>query len=780
MRRYTNSLLKKHPFLAVYFFAVTKFYSIYFQRFLHNRITPWSSHSAIIKPDTIDEVEEMNETLAHKIQHDLPHIREKQIVETLKMLDEGDTVPFIARYRKERTSNLDEVEIRDIQDAAHRIQTLDKRKQEVIKIIDEQQELTPELKKKIEQAPVLQQVEDLYLPYKQKRRTKATIAKENGLEPLAKAAMAFAGDLEQQVPEYVDPEKDLPNTEAVLAGVHEIIAEDAGDRADFREWVRNNTQQYGQLVVKVKRGGKDLDEEGTYQQYYDFNQPIKSIPSFRTLAINRGEKEKILNVKIDVNEAPIMWHLKANTVANHQGFAANVVTDAIEDAYHRFIGPAIEREIRKQLTEVAADHAIDIFGKNLYNLLMQAPLKGKIVMGFDPAYRTGCKLAVVDQNGKYLDKTVIYPHKPASEAKRKAAKGLFIDFINKNHVEMIAIGNGTASRESEQFVADAIKEIKTPIYYVIVNEAGASVYSASQVARDEFPDFSVEQRSAVSIARRIQDPLAELVKIDPQAIGVGQYQHDVPQKQLGEQLDTVVETAVNRVGVNLNTASPDLLVHISGLTKTTAKNIVKFRNESGEFSDRSGLKKVPRLGPKAFEQSVGFLRIIGGKNPLDNTDIHPESYLAAKKLMKNHGLDIAQLGQPAVSDALSNLNLDQEAQAVGVGVETLKDIVKGVETPGRDLRDEMPAPLLRKDVLTMEDLKPGMKLQGTVRNVVDFGVFVDIGVKQDGLVHISKMSRTFVKDPSKVASVGDVVTVWIESVDLDRHRIQLSMVDPEG
>ena len=722
----------------------------------------------------------MNETFAHKIQHDLPHIREKQIVETLKMLDEGDTVPFIARYRKERTSNLDEVEIRDIQDAAHRIQTLDKRKQEVIKIIDEQQQLTPELKKKIEQAPVLQQVEDLYLPYKQKRRTKATIAKENGLEPLAKAAMAFAGDLEQQAPKYVDPEKDLPDTEAVLAGVHEIIAEDAGDRADFREWVRNNTQQYGQLVVKVKRGGKDLDEEGTYQQYYDFNQPIKSIPSFRTLAINRGEKEKVLNVKIEVNEAPIMWHLKANTVANHQGFAANVVSEAIEDAYHRFIGPAIEREIRKQLTEVAADHAIDIFGKNLYNLLMQAPLKGKIVMGFDPAYRTGCKLAVVDQNGKYLDKTVIYPHKPASEAKRKAAKGLFIDFINKNHVEMIAIGNGTASRESEQFVADSIKEIKTSIYYVIVNEAGASVYSASQVARDEFPDFSVEQRSAVSIARRIQDPLAELVKIDPQAIGVGQYQHDVPQKQLGEQLDTVVETAVNRVGVNLNTASPDLLVHISGLTKTTAKNIVKFRNESGEFSDRSGLKRVPRLGPKAFEQSVGFLRIIGGENPLDNTDIHPESYSAAMKLMKNHGLDIAQLGEPAVSDALSNLNLDQEAQTVGVGVETLKDIVKGVETPGRDLRDEMPAPLLRKDVLTMEDLKPGMKLQGTVRNVVDFGVFVDIGVKQDGLVHISKMSRTFIKDPSKVASVGDIVTVWIESVDLDRHRIQLTMVDPEG
>lgn len=722
----------------------------------------------------------MDNTLAHKIQQDLPKIREKQIVETLKMLDEGDTVPFIARYRKERTSNLDEVQIRDIQDAAHRIQTLDKRKQEVIKIIDEQKALTPELKKQIEAATVLQQVEDLYLPYKQKRRTKATIAKEHGLETLAKAAMSFAPDLKQQAAQYVDPAKELPDVDAVFAGVHEIIAEDAGDRADFREWVRQNTQQYGQLVVKVKRGGKELDEEGTYQQYYDFNQPIKSIPSFRTLAINRGEKEKVLSVKIEVNEAPIMWHLKANTVGSHQGFAADVVTDAIEDAYHRFIGPAIEREIRKQLTEVAADHAIDIFGKNLYNLLMQVPLKGKIVMGFDPAYRTGCKLAVVDQNGKYLDKTVIYPHKPASEAKRKAAKGLFIDFINQNHVEMIAIGNGTASRESEQFVADAIKEIKTPIYYVIVNEAGASVYSASQVARDEFPDFSVEQRSAVSIARRIQDPLAELVKIDPQAIGVGQYQHDVPQKQLGEQLDTVVETAVNRVGVNLNTASPDLLVHISGLTKTTSGNIVKFRNENGEFSARSDLKQVPRLGPKAFEQSVGFLRIIGGKNPLDNTDIHPESYSAAKSLLKKHGLTINQLGEPAVSSALSQLNLAQEAESIGVGAATLKDIIKGLETPGRDLRDEMPAPLLRKDVLTMEDLKPGMKLQGTVRNVVDFGVFVDIGVKQDGLVHISKMSRTFVKDPSKVASVGDIVTVWIDSVDLDRHRIQLTMVDPEG
>ncbi|MDM7517032.1 Tex family protein [Lentilactobacillus sp. TOM.63] len=722
----------------------------------------------------------MTDTLAEKIRHDLPKLRIEQISETLKMFDEGDTVPFIARYRKERTGNLDEVEIRDIEAAAHRIQTLDKRKAEVIKIITEQQKLTPQLESEINAATVLQQVEDLYLPYKQKRRTKATIAKEKGLQPLADAALKFAPNLDSLVEQAVDPEKQLPDKAAVFDGIHEILAETFGDRADFRNWVRQNTNQYGALVTKIKRGAKEADEEGTYQQYYDFSQSVKSIPSFRTLAINRGEKEGILSVKIDVNETPIDWHLKANTVGNQTGLAAKIVESAVLDAYSRFIGPAIEREIRKDLSEVAYNHAIDIFGKNLYNLLMQAPLKGKVVMGFDPAYRTGCKLAVVDQNGKYLAKTVIYPHKPAGEAKRKAAKGEFIDFINQNHVEMIAIGNGTASRESEQFVADAIKEIETPIYYVIVNEAGASVYSASKVAREEFPDFSVEQRSAVSIGRRIQDPLAELVKIDPQAIGVGQYQHDVPQKQLSEKLDQVVETAVNRVGVNLNTASPDLLVHISGLTKSTANNIVKYRNEAGQFNDRSDLKQVPRLGPKAFEQSVGFLRIIDGDNPLDNTDIHPESYPATYQLLKQSDLSAADLGKPVVAKKLSQIDLDQTAQSLEIGRETLQDIIKGIETPGRDLRDEMPAPLLRKDVLTMADLKPGMKLQGTVRNVVDFGIFVDIGVKQDGLVHISKMSDHFVKDPSKVASVGDIVTVWIDSVDADRHRIQLTMVEPEA
>lgn len=719
----------------------------------------------------------METTLAEKIQHDLPKIRVKQIAETLKMLDEGDTVPFIARYRKERTSNLDEVEIRDIQAAAHRIQTLDKRKAEVLKLIAEQDALTPKLAAQIKAATVLQQVEDLYLPYKQKRRTKATIAKEKGLLPLAKAATSFSDQLAAQINQAIDPAKDLPDQESVIAGIHEIIAEEVGDSADFRNWIRRHTKRYGVLITKLKRGAKEKDEAGTYQQYYDFSQQVKAVPSYRTLAINRGEKAGILSVKISVDEVPINWYLTSNMVGKHSGLAAKIVKEATLDGYQRFIGPAIEREIRKELSELAAEHAIEIFGKNLYNLLMQAPLKGKIVMGFDPAYRTGCKLAVVDANGKYLDKTVIYPHKPASEAKRKAAEGLFLDFIKKNHVEMIAIGNGTASRESEQFVANAIKKIDFPIYYVIVNEAGASVYSASKVAREEFPDFSVEQRSAVSIARRIQDPLAELVKIDPQAIGVGQYQHDVPQKQLAEKLDQVVETAVNQAGVNLNTASPELLVHISGLTKTTANNIVKFRNETGQFSNRMALKKVPRLGPKAFEQSVGFLRIIDGDNPLDNTDIHPESYSAATQLLTQFGLSTADLGKPIVAKKLASLTIQTTAQSLGVGEATLADIIKGVEAPGRNLRDEMPTPLLKKDVLTMTDLQPGMKLQGTVRNVVDFGAFVDIGVKQDGLVHISKMSKTFVKDPSKLVSVGDIVTVWIDSVDADRHRIQLSMVE---
>ena len=718
--------------------------------------------------------------LSKKVVAELSGISKSQVDATLKMLDEGDTVPFIARYRKERTHNLDEVQIRDIQDTAKKIQNLDKRKEDVVKKIAEQDQLTPELKSKVLNAETLQQVDDLYLPYKQKRRTKATIAKEQGLMPVAEAVLTFAGDLKQKIKAAVDPDKDLATEEDVVAGVHEILAEQIGEHAEYRAWIRKQTLSKGVLVSKVKPKVKDSEDAQTYQQYFDFEENVKTVPEFRVLAISRGEKEKILSVKISVDEDEITNYLHFKLIGNHNDYNAEVIADAAADAYKRFIGPAIEREIRAELTEKADAHAIDVFGKNLYNLLMQAPLKGRIVMGFDPAYRTGCKLAVIDQNGKYLGKTVIYPHKPASESKRKAAKGEFIDFINQFNVEMIAIGNGTASRESEQFVADAIKEIKHPIFYVIVNEAGASVYSASEVARREFPDFSVEQRSAVSIGRRIQDPLAELVKIDPQAIGVGQYQHDVSQKELSEKLDQIVETAVNQVGINLNTASPDLLVHISGLSKTIATNIVTYRNENGRFNDRKQLTKVPRLGPKAFEQSVGFLRIIGGKNAFDNTDIHPESYAAANKLLKMFDLDESDLGSQAAKEKLMNVNTSELATQLDIGEATLKDIIKGIVAPGRDLRDDMPTPLLKQDVLKISDLRPGMKLQGTVRNVVDFGAFVDIGVKQDGLVHISKLSNKFVKDPSTVVAVGDIVNVYVESIDEKRSRIQLSMIEPSA
>ncbi|GAY72590.1 Tex family protein [Lentilactobacillus kosonis] len=710
----------------------------------------------------------------------LSGISKSQVKATLTMLSEGDTVPFIARYRKERTHNLDEVQIRDIQDMAKKIETLDKRKSDVIKKISEQEQLTPKLEAKINQSETVQQVDDLYLPFKQKRRTKATVAKERGLMPLAEAVLKFDQNIQTKINEAIDVDKELPTADDVKAGIHEILAEQIGEHPEFRTWIRTQTVKSGILTAKVKNKVKDTEDAQTYQQYFDFEEPIKSVPEFRVLAINRGEREGILSVKIAVNESEIFNYLQFKLIGNQIGMSAEIIDAAAQDAYKRFIGPAIEREIRAELTEKADRHAIDVFGKNLYNLLMQAPLKGRIVMGFDPAYRTGCKLAVVDGNGKFLGKTVIYPHKPASEAKRKAAKFEFIDFINQYHVEMIAIGNGTASRESEQFVADAIKEINYSIFYVIVNEAGASVYSASDVARREFPDFSVEQRSAVSIGRRIQDPLAELVKIDPQAIGVGQYQHDVSQKQLTEKLDQVVETAVNRVGINLNTASPELLVHISGLSKTIASNIVTYRNENGSFISRKQLTKVPRLGPKAYEQSVGFLRIVNGKNPFDNTDIHPESYAAANKLLKLYNIDNAELGSTAIQDKLSQVDTSELAKQLEIGEATLQDIIKGITSPGRDLRDDMPTPLLKQDVLKISDLKPGMKLQGTVRNVVDFGAFVDIGVKQDGLVHISKLSDHFVKDPSTVVAVGDVVNVYVESIDEQRSRIQLSMIEPNS
>mgnify|MGYP003364955878 CR=1 FL=1 len=714
--------------------------------------------------------------LAKPVHQQLNQYRVPQIQAVLSLLYEGNTVPFIARYRKERTGTLDEVAIRDIEDEANRLMKLNKRRQDVLNLIQEQGKLTPNLKQQLEQATVIQQVEDLYLPYKQKRRTKATIAREAGLEPLANWLLTFPNQgLDTKAKDFISNDKDLPDLTAVWAGVNEILAETFSDRADFREWIRGYTWQQGKLTSKVKRGAKEKDEQQVYETYYEFEQALKQLPPYRVLAINRGEHEKILTVGIDVDSTQILKYGHSRLVRQHQGPAVAKVDEAFEDAYKRFIGPSIERELRRQLSEKADEHAIQVFGNNLYHLLMQAPLKGKVVMGFDPAYRTGCKLAIMDANGRFLAKQVIYPHKPASSKQRAAAGPEFKELLEKYHVEMIAIGNGTASRESEEFVSEILKTLDHPVYYVIVNEAGASVYSASANARAEFADLHVEERSAISIGRRLQDPLAELIKVDPKAIGVGQYQHDVPEKELDEQLDRVVETAVNQVGVNLNTASPELLTHISGLTATTAKNIVKFRNENGSYSKRQDLKAVPRLGPKAYQQAVGFLRIIAGTDPLDNTDIHPESYAVTRKLLTNIKANIDTIGTAGLQQKLAKLDKSNVAEQLDVGKETLTDIIAGLSKPGRDLRDSMPAPLLRQDVLTMADLKPGMELQGTVRNVIDFGAFVDIGVKQDGLVHISQLSDHFVSDPSTVVTIGDIVTVWVLSVDENRNRIQLTM-----
>ncbi len=723
----------------------------------------------------------MEEQLVKLVKHQLNDISNHQVNAVLDLLDQGNTIPFIARYRKEATGSLDEVQILAIQNEYKRVTTLQDRKQAVLNSIAEQGKLSEKLKAQITQADKIQDVEDLYLPYKQKRQTKAMLAKQRGLEPLAAWLMAFKpGNLTAQASQYVAPEKEVATAQDALDGAHEILAETFSEVATIRNWVRNFTMQHGKLVTSVKKKGQEQDEMGVYEQYYEFEEQLAKLSSYQVLAINRGEKEKVLNVKIQIDETPILNYLRFRLIGHRaQGAAVSFVQAAYEDAYKRFIGPSIERELRHTLTQDAQEKAIEVFGENLYHLLMQAPMKGKVVLGFDPAYRTGCKLAVIDQNGKFLDKAVIYPHKPAPQKKRDAAQGELKQLIERYQVEMIAIGNGTASRESEQFVAETLGQIQRPVYYVIVNEAGASVYSASQEARDEFPDLHVEQRSAISIGRRLQDPLAELVKINPESVGVGQYQHDLPAKDLSQELDAVVERAVNQVGVNLNTASYQLLTHISGLSKTIAVNIVKYRDENGRYESRAQLKKVPRLGPKAYEQAVGFLRIIDGKNPLDNTDVHPESYSAAKQMMQMADVQPDRLGQPSESQKIKALDSVQLMTATGLGKETLMDIKASLQAPGRDLRDDMPAPLLRQDVLTIEDLKTGMQLEGTVRNVVDFGAFVDIGVKHDGLVHVSKLSQKFVSDPSKVVAVGDIVEVWVESVDLDRQRIQLTMVAPK-
>lgn len=710
------------------------------------------------------------------LEKELNQFRKEQIKTVLTLLEEGNTVPFIARYRKEMTGSLDEVEIREIDERYTYLEGLVKRKEEVLRLIGDQGKLTSELETAIKAASKMQQLEDLYRPYKQKRRTKATIAKENGLEPFALWLLSFPtdADVEEKAAEFINPEKKVMTIQDVLDGAHEIMAEMIGDEPIYREWIRDYTWSYGLFVTTEKKS--ELDEKSVYEMYYDFSEPVKKLVPHRVLAANRGEKEGIIKVELSVDEEKIHLYLNRHIVKNDVSPAVEYVKKAYEDSYKRFIGPSIEREIRGELTERADEQAISIFGENLRHLLLQSPLKGKVVLGFDPAYRTGCKLAIVDETGKLLAVKVIYPHKPASQVKRAAAAQEFIEFIEEYHVEMVAIGNGTASRESELFVAEQLKQVKETVYYVIVNEAGASVYSASEVAREEFPDLQVEERSAASIARRLQDPLAELVKIDPKAVGVGQYQHDVSQKKLSGQLDFVVETAVNQVGVNVNTASAPLLQHISGLNKTIAKNLVMYREENGVFTKRTELKKVPRLGPKAYEQAVGFLRIPNGTNILDNTGIHPESYDTVKKLLNEAGVALEELGTPEAKARLSQLSLTDLSESLTIGQETLKDVMDALLQPGRDMRDEMPAPLLRQDVLSMEDLKAGMELQGTVRNVVDFGAFVDIGVKQDGMVHISRLSTKFVKHPTDVVAVGDVVTVWVESVDIKKQRIALTMI----
>lgn len=720
----------------------------------------------------------MEQFIIQQLVTELAPITKVQIEAVLNLLADGATIPFIARYRKEKTGSLDEVQIKNIQDRYQYLENLQKRKEEIIENISNQGKLTEELRAEILAANVLQKLEDLYRPYKQKKRTKATIAKENGLEPLSEAVFQNQDQAVLEKMAQLSTNEAVPTLDDVWNGVHEILAEKIADEAKYREWIRNFTYKNGQYTCQVK--DESLDERKVYEIYYEFTQPIKSMVSHRILATNRGEKEGVLKVNLEVDTNKIHEYLAKHIIPKKANeLVVEKLTTAYEDAYKRFIQPAIEREIRNELTAKADEQAIEVFGENLRNLLLQSPLKGKVVMGFDPAYRTGCKLAIMDPTGKVLAIDVIYATMGSEKQLNEAAKK-FIQLIEDYQVEMVAIGNGTASRESEQFVAEQLKKINRKVYYIIVNEAGASVYSASEVARAEFPDLQVEQRSAVSIGRRLQDPLAELVKIDPKAVGVGQYQHDVSQKQLAQQLDFVVETVVNQVGVNVNTASSQLLARIAGLNKTTAQNIVNYREENGAFSQRNQLKKVPRLGPKAFEQAIGFLRIPNGKNILDNTPIHPESYQATKDLLDALNINLTMLDTPEAKSQLQKIDIKQLSEKLAIGRETLQDIIDSLLKPGRDLREDMPAPILRSDVLSIEDLKVGMKLQGTVRNVIDFGAFVDIGVKQDGLVHISKLSDRFVKHPSEVVAVGDIVQVWITSVDTQKGRIGLSMLASDG
>ena len=712
------------------------------------------------------------------VKKELNQYSPKQIDTVLALLEDGNTVPFIARYRKDQTGSLDEVQIREIEERHRYLVNFEKRKDEVIRLIDEQEKLTDEILSDLMNAKTLTALEDIYRPFKQKKRTKATIAKEAGLEPLAEFLLACTSEeVEAKAATFINEEKEILTVEDALNGALEIIAEKVSDNAHYRKLLREYTVQKAMLVTSLK--DEEKDEKHVYEMYYEYQELVKTIVPHRILAVNRAEKEGVLKVSLEVDEIIPLEKMIKKEISDVNSPSALYVKAAIEDSYKRFIAPAIEREIRSELTEKAQTQAIEIFGENLQNLLLQAPMKGHVILGLDPAYRTGCKLAIIDETGKVLDKAVIYPHQGASDFKRAQAGTTFKKLLEDYQVTLVAIGNGTASRESEAFVSEQIKGLNRKIYYTIVSEAGASVYSASEIARKEFPDYQVEERSAVSIARRLQDPLAELVKIDPKAVGVGQYQHDVSQKQLDARLDIVVETAVNKVGVNVNTASAALLEHIAGLTKTTAANVVAFRDENGKFTNRSQLKKVPRLGPKAFEQAVGFLRIVDGKNPLDGTDIHPESYEFAEKILEKIQATKVEIGTEKVEQALSALDKQALSSELGIGIETLELIFSGLTKPGRDPREEVDPPILRSDVLSMEDIQVGMELQGTIRNVVDFGAFVDIGVKQDGLVHISRMKKGFVKHPSDVVAVGDIVTVWVTEIDMKKGRVSLSMLPPK-
>lgn len=702
-------------------------------------------------------------------------VQKWQVEAAVKLIDEGNTIPFISRYRKEATGTLNDEQLRNLYERLTYLRNLEEKKTQVLGSIEEQGKLTPELKKQILDAQTLVVVEDLYRPYRPKRRTRATIAKEKGLEPLANIIMLqmTKKPLEEEAKAFLSEEKEVKTVQDAIDGAKDIIAEHISDEADYRIHIRDLTADKG----SVSSSAKNPEEQSVYEMYYEFEEPIKKLAGHRILALNRGEKEKVLTVKVNAPEEDILRYLEHQVITKENPITTPVLKEVVDDSYARLIGPAIEREIRNDLTEKAEDGAIKVFGKNLEQLLMQPPITGQIVLGWDPAFRTGCKLAVVDATGKVLDTTVVYPTAPTTEAKIKAAKETVKRMIRKYGITLISVGNGTASRESEQVIVEMLKEIpEAKVQYVITNEAGASVYSASKLATEEFPNFDVGQRSAASIARRVQDPLAELVKIDPKSIGVGQYQHDMNQKKLGEALSGVVEDCVNKVGVDLNTASASLLEYISGISKVIAKNIVVYREENGKFTSRKDLLKVAKLGPKAFEQCAGFMRISGGKNPLDATSVHPESYEAATKLLEKLGYKPDDItGGRLFGLSRQVKDYKKLSKELEIGEITLRDIVKELEKPGRDPRDEMPKPILRTDVLDMKDLKEGMILKGTVRNVIDFGAFVDIGVHQDGLVHISEMSDKFIKHPLEAVSVGDIVEVRVLSVDVKKKRIGLSM-----